>query len=121
MPEEKGPLAKQMRAVFGSKVPRADRILSSCALIGWGFLKLCVARARGEILHHFCRVNMVPMAMAILIQVKTGARIMPLKAQAALAVLYAGVGLGVTKIPKIGDRFPDQFLDHLPDRKLYLA
>lgn len=120
MQEDKGPLAKQMRAVFGSKVPRADRIFGSVMLIGWGFVKLCVARARGPILHSFCRVNMIPMAFALLVQAKTGARIMPLKAQAFLATLYAGVGLGITKIPKIGDRFPDQFLDHLPG-KLYLA
>ena len=89
--------------------------------MGWGFAKLCFARARGEILNKFCRLNMLPMAAAILVQAKTGARIMPLKGQAILMSLYAGVAVGINKIPKIGDKFPDQFLDHLPERRLYLV
>ena len=38
------------------------------------------------------------------------------------AGLYTAIGFGLTKIPRPGpDRFPDRFLEYLPERRLYLA
>ena len=60
---------------------------------------------------------------AIAFQLKRGARGgVPIEAQAVAATLYGLFAVGVTRIGRPGnDRFPDQFLEHLSERRLYLA
>lgn len=70
----------------------------------------------------FCRVNVPLMVGALVLQSKHGAKVLPLKLQSVLAGAYACVALGVVRISRPGvDRYADLFLQHLPERKYYLA
>ena len=108
---------------------RPRSLLGGLVLFAWGVAKLSVARAAGRTHEHclsFMRLNMPLMAVGLLVQRKHGApSVLPgisTRTQSVLVGLYTAIGFGLTKIPRPGpDRFPDRFLEYLPERRLYLA
>ena len=106
---------------------RSSSLFGGLALIGWGFIKLSVVRFAGsspEVLHRFARFNALPMMAAIFMRrgSQYGLPGLARGPHIVLAGLYACVGLGLRKIPRPGnDRFPDRFLEYMPEKRMYLA
>ena len=109
-------------------------LLGGVVLFGWGVIKLSVARAsctmmRGhghDACRSFMRLNIPLMAAGLFLQHKGAMRsLLPgvgTRMQTVLVGLYACIGLGLNGIPRPGpDRFPDLFMDYLPERRYYMA
>ena len=95
-------------------------------LFGWGLIKLSVARASctHDACRSFMRLNIPLMAAGLFVQRKGGSLLpgVGTRMQTVLVGLYACIGLGLNKIPRPGpDRFPDLFMDYLPERRFYMA
>lgn len=104
-----------------ARTPRYRRVLarlgSGVVLCGWGLTKLAVARLSGPVLQNFYKLNLPAVAGLIALQCKRGrAGFLPMELQAVIASLYLGSAMGITKIGKIGDKYPDRFLEYMPGR-----
>lgn len=129
-PKQEG-LLKKLQGVRPAPSPvrrrnRFSKVASGLVLFGWGLAKLCVSTIRNHDIHiNFCRMNVLPMIAALAIQSKGGrGMILPLKAQSALAAMYACIAFGVTRINKPGNensRFSDRFMEYMPEKRLYLV